>query len=187
VTPWVTLPPGKNWWVSSRNSQPPHFPGAWTSDITQFKKRGLVTQSGDINEGIFLTKSVKSRILPVAMEKISETILKFLRLDNFVQTLTGYVETRIALLKIEIREDIAKAIARGVVTLAILLIGFIFLIFFSIGLAHFLNQFFAVTYAGYWLVAGFYGLLFLLLILFRKDIHLYFERKLSEMIKHKGK
>ncbi len=123
----------------------------------------------------------------MAMEKISETILKFLRLDNFVHTLTSYVETRIELMKVEIREDVAKAIARGIVTIALSLIGFLVLIFFSVGLAHFLNRYFEDAYAGYWLVAGFYGLLFLVLMVFRNNIYHYFERQFSEMIKRKGK
>ncbi len=38
------------------------------------------------------------------MDKIAETILKFLRLDNIVHSLTGFVEARIELLKIEIRK-----------------------------------------------------------------------------------
>lgn len=121
------------------------------------------------------------------MDKISDTILKFLRLDNFVQNLTGYVETRVELMKVEIREDVAKAIARAMVIVALFLMAFLFLIFFSVGLAHFLNRFFDEPYVGYWSVAGIYAATFLLLFVFRKDIHHYFERQLSELIKRKEK
>ncbi len=121
------------------------------------------------------------------MEKISETILKFLRLDNFVQNITGYVESRIELMKIEIKEDVSKAIARGLVTAALFLVGFMFLIFFSVGLAHFINAFLNETYIGYWLVAGIYGTIFLILLIFRKNIYSYFEDQVSELIKRKAK
>jgi uncharacterized membrane protein YqjE len=119
------------------------------------------------------------------MEKISETILKFLRLDNFVSNLTGYVEARLELLKTEIREDIAKALARTMMTVALLLMGFLFLVFFSVGLAHFISQYFAAPFAGYWIVAGIYGFLFLLLILFRKPILVSFELHIKELSKRK--
>ncbi len=121
------------------------------------------------------------------MEKFSETILKFLRLDNFVHNITGYVEARIELMKVEIREDVSKAVARGLVSIALTLIGFMFLAFFSVGLAHFINAFFDKPYVGYWSVAGLYALLFLVLMLFRRSIYQYFESQLAELIKRKAK
>jgi len=62
------------------------------------------------------------------MDKIAETILKFLRLDNIVHNLTGFVEDRIELMKVEIKEDVGKVIARGMVMIALFLMGFLFLI-----------------------------------------------------------
>ena len=121
------------------------------------------------------------------MEKISETILKFLRLDNLVEHISGYVEARIELMKADIRRDVATALTRSMVMVALFFIGFLFLIFFSIGLAHFLNRFFEASYIGYWSVAGFYGATFLVLLVFRQSIYQYFERQLSELIKRKEK
>ncbi len=121
------------------------------------------------------------------MEKITETVLKFLKLDSLVSNLTGYVETRIALMKVEIREDMAKVIARGMVMVALFFMAFLFLVFFSIGLAQFFNIFFEFNYAGYWIVAGIYVLFFLLLLVFKKNIYQYFEEHFSEMIKRKEK
>ena len=121
------------------------------------------------------------------MEKITETILKFLKLDSLVSNLTGYVEARIALMKVEIREDVAKAISRGMVLVALLFMGFLFLVFFSIGLAQFLNTYFEYSYAGYWIVAGIYGSFFLLLLLFKKSIFTYFEAQFSELMQRKEK
>jgi uncharacterized membrane protein YqjE len=121
------------------------------------------------------------------MDKVYETILKFLRLDSFVHNITGYVESRIELMKVEIREDVSKAIATALVTIALFLIGFMFLIFFSIGLAQFISVYFEASYAGYWSVAGVYGTFFLILLIFRKSIYRYFEHKFSELIKRKAK
>jgi uncharacterized membrane protein YqjE len=121
------------------------------------------------------------------MDKIAESILKFLKLDSLVSHVTGYVEARIELMKVEIREDIAKTVARAIVLIALLLVAFLFLLFLSIGLAHFITSYLHSAYLGYWSVAALYGLLFLLLYLFRKSIYATFEHKMAEAIKRKGK
>lgn len=121
------------------------------------------------------------------MDKISETILKFLRLDGFVSNLTGYVEARIELLKTEIREDMGKALSRAMVSIALFLVGFLFLIFFSLGLAHFINQYFEDSYVGFWAVAGIYALLFLLVLVFKENILKSFEAHFKELTKRKAK
>ena len=116
------------------------------------------------------------------MENISSSILKFLKLDSLVQNVTGFVEARIELMKIEVREDMSKAVARGLMFIVLFLMGFLFLIFFSVGLAHFLNQFLEHPYAGYWWVAGIYGTTFLVLLVFRKSIFQYFQNQMKEMM-----
>ncbi len=119
------------------------------------------------------------------MDKIAESILKFLKLDSLVNHVTGYVEARIELMKVEIREDIAKTVARAIVVVTLILVGFLFLLFLSIGLAHFIIHYVQSSYVGYWAVAGLYGAFFLMLFLFRKSIYDVFEKKLLEVIKHK--
>lgn len=121
------------------------------------------------------------------MEKLKDIIFKFLRLDGLIENLSGYVESRIELLKIEIREDVAKAMAKTLIFLVMFFLAFLFLIFLSIGLAHFLNQYLAHSYAGYWIVAAIYGLGFLFFLIFRKSIYANFEHRLSEMIKGQEK
>ena len=117
------------------------------------------------------------------MEKITETILKFLHLDGLVQNLTGYVEARISLMKVEVKEDMARAMARGMVFVALFFMAFLFLVFFSIGLAQFLNTFFSFPYAGYWIVSGIYGATFLIVLVFRKNINHNFEKYFAEIMK----
>jgi len=119
------------------------------------------------------------------MDKLKDTIFKFLRLDGLFNHLSGYVEARIELLKIEIREDLAKALARVMIYGVIFFFGFMFMIFFSLGLAHFLNQYFSETYVGYWLVAGLYLVGLLLFSFFKKGILSNFEKNLLDLIKSK--
>lgn len=121
------------------------------------------------------------------MENLKDIIFKFLRVDGLMSSLTGYVEAQIELFKLEIREDVAKAMSKAIVFFTLLLFGFLFLLFLSLGLAHFINSFFSEVYIGYWIVAGIYGLAFLLFLLFRKPIDRSFEKHFLEMTKRKAK
>ena len=121
------------------------------------------------------------------MEGIKESIFKFLRLDHLMESVTGYVEARIELLKIEIREDVAKVLAKALMILIVVFLALIFLLFLSIGLAHYLNNFFEKSQVGYWIVAGIYGLPCLIFIVFRKSIGHSMETHLMKLIKSKKK
>ncbi len=121
------------------------------------------------------------------MDKIAESILKFLKLDSLVNHVTGYVEARIELMKMEIREDVAKSMARAIVAVTLILTGFLFLLFLSIGLAHFIISYTHVPYLGYWSVAGLYGLVLLMVYVFRKSIYERFEKQFMDVIKRKAK
>jgi uncharacterized membrane protein len=116
---------------------------------------------------------------------IKEIVFKFLRLDNLFSHITGFVETQAALLKMEVREEVAKILARGLVLGSILLMAFLFLLFLSVGLAHYLNSFFHEAYIGYWIIAGIYGLPCLLFLLFKKSISTAFEKYFAKHLKHK--
>jgi uncharacterized membrane protein YqjE len=119
------------------------------------------------------------------MESFKETIFKFLRLDNLMTHLTGYIEARIELLKVEIREETAKVLAKALMVLIVVFLALIFLMFLSLGLAHLLNSILENEHAGYWIVAGIYGLPCLIFILFKTRISHSLETRLLKMIKHK--
>ena len=121
------------------------------------------------------------------MESIKDTIFKFLRLDNLMENLSGYVEARIELLKIEIKEDVAKVLASALTITIVVFLASIFLLFLSIGLAHYLNNYFDKPEVGYWIVAGIYGIPCLIFLIFRKNISHSMETHLITMIKRKKK
>lgn len=121
------------------------------------------------------------------MESIKDKIFKILHLDNLIDNASGYVEARLELYKIEIREDVAKVLSKALIYMTIGFFGFLLLIFFSVGLALFLNRYFAEAYIGFWIIGGIYGLAFLILLVFRKSINKDFEKHFMEMIKRKQK
>jgi uncharacterized membrane protein YqjE len=121
------------------------------------------------------------------MENLKDTIFKFLRLDGVFNHLSGYVEARIELLKIEIKEDVAKVVASAMIYAVVFFFATMFMVFFSIGLAQFLNLYFNESYAGYWIVAGMYLAGFLIFMIFRKGILKNLEKNLTDIIKRREK
>ncbi len=116
---------------------------------------------------------------------ILEAISKFFKLDSLKENLTGYVEARVELLKLEVREDVAKVITRALVLGVIFFLAFLFIIFFSLGMAHFLNRYFGENFIGFWIVAGFYLILFAVSLAFKKQLFQNLERLFKDRLKHK--
>ena len=88
-----------------------------------------------------------------------EGIAKFLKFDQIMERLTDYVESRIEIVKYDIKEELAKSLSKASVYLALVFLGSFFLLFFSAALALELSRHigmfggFAVISAVY-LVAG---------------------------------
>lgn len=118
---------------------------------------------------------------------LKRSLVKLLRLENLIDHLTGYVESQVAMVKLEVREEVAKILSRGLVVGVVLLLAFLFLLFFSVGLAHYLNSLFEQPFIGYWIVAGIYGLPCIVFLVFRKSISKKIEHQFNEMIKHQEK
>jgi uncharacterized membrane protein YqjE len=118
------------------------------------------------------------------MDKIVETLLKFLKVENLVHNVTGFVESKIELFKIEIREEVAKVTSTALMIALILLLAVLALLFLSFGLAGYLNDVYQSIHVGHWIVAGIYTLIGLILLIFRRKIAHSFEKYLLE---HAGK
>ena len=119
------------------------------------------------------------------MEKLKELILKLFKLETVLQSLTGYVETRVELFKLEIRTDVAKAISRAMALLFLSFLAFLFLLFLSIGLAFFMNSIFESQHIGFFILAVVYGVLFLVFYLNRKSVEANLEHQFLKKQKKK--
>jgi hypothetical protein len=119
------------------------------------------------------------------MEKIKEKILKFLNLDGVISNLSGYVENRVALVKIEIREEVAGILSRGLMLMLIMMVGFLCLLFLSLAAAQYLNSVLLSEYGGYVIVGLFFGIVMLVLLLTRKSFFKMLEKRFVEMIRQR--
>jgi uncharacterized membrane protein YqjE len=112
---------------------------------------------------------------------LKDTILKFLKLDGIASNLTGYVEGKIELMKYEMKEDLARGLAKvSILMLAGMLFTF-FLIFVSVAIAFKLSESMG-TFNGFGIVAAFYLVLLIAIVLMRNRISKGLEKKLKNLI-----
>ncbi|MFZ2906211.1 MAG: phage holin family protein [Cyclobacteriaceae bacterium] len=115
---------------------------------------------------------------------LKDTLLKFLKLDGLVDNLTGYVESRIELMKYEVKEDVARAISKVSILLFLAVFFIFFLLFASAAVAHKIGESLG-SFAGYGIVAGFYLMLLLLVLIFREPIGKALEKKMKNTLMQK--
>ena len=85
------------------------------------------------------------------------------------------------------QEDIARVLSKALVYAVMMFFAFLVLVFFSIGLAQYLNRFFVDSFAGFWIVSGIYLLVFLICFLLQKNINKKLEKNFNDMFKRKEK
>lgn len=117
---------------------------------------------------------------------LKDTILKFLKMDSLIESLTGYVETRIELMKVEMREELAKALSKAVVYVVIVCVVTLFVLLISLAGAYQIAESVG-TSGGFAIVAGIYLLVGLLLYAFRDSIAERLENRFHENMNKKKK
>ncbi|OEK03139.1 hypothetical protein BFP97_17140 [Roseivirga sp. 4D4] len=93
--------------------------------------------------------------------------MKLFDLDKLVDTLTGFLETKIELLKLDAQEESTKLIAKAVVSLMIAVLCLMALLLISIGLSNVLNSYLESNFLGYIIVGALY-LCFAGIVYFRR-------------------
>lgn len=101
------------------------------------------------------------------------SILKLLKLDSLFDSVSAYIEARIALVKLEIKEEIAGVMARVLMALMLFFTFSMFFMFLNLGLALYINILFPeYPFVGFLLISAFYLLILLVLIILNKTIGL---------------
>lgn len=113
---------------------------------------------------------------------LKDKILKFLKLDGFIESLTGYVETRVELLKIEVKEEIVNLLIKATLFLIVAFSFLFFLVFISIALALWIGKSIGLI-SSFSIVAGIYLFLMILLLLAKDSIKEKLKKKLLEVTK----
>ena len=85
--------------------------------------------------------------------------MKIFDIDKLVDNLTGYIETKIELIQLDVKEELTQLIAKVIAFSIVIFFGLLAVVFISIGLSALLNNYLESHYQGYLLV----GLLYLIL------------------------
>jgi len=117
---------------------------------------------------------------------LKDSILKLFKLDNLVGNLTGYVEARIELVRLEVKEDVIKALAKASIFIVVAFAATLFLVFISIAVALIIGQSIGM-FGGFAIVAAFYLSIVLVLLFFRDAISTSIEKQLTEILTKKKK
>lgn len=88
--------------------------------------------------------------------------------DHLIDHLVGFVETRLDILKLDFKEESVRVLARLITIAVIVLLGTLFFIFFSVALAIFLNQLMDSAYMGFIILAAFFFLLWMSVLLIKR-------------------
>lgn len=93
--------------------------------------------------------------------------MKIESVDKLIESLTGYLETRVELIKLEIREEFAGFMVKTVMVVMVLMLAMFLVFFAGIGASLWLNGLLGSTYLG-WLIVGGIFLLKIISILLLK-------------------
>jgi hypothetical protein len=113
------------------------------------------------------------------------SITKFLKLDNLIANLTGFVETKVELLKMEVKEDLAEGLATAINYLLISFVFALVILLLSLGAAIELAEQLESSFFGFGIVALFYLVIGVILLLNRKQLGKKLTKQLSETFKKK--
>ena len=89
-------------------------------------------------------------------------------IDRLIDHLVGFIETRIEILKLDAKEEAVRVIAKLLTIAVIVLFGTLFFIFLSVAIAIFLNQIMGSAYMGFVVLAGFFFLLWMSVLIIKK-------------------
>jgi hypothetical protein len=117
---------------------------------------------------------------------LKDRMLKFLKLEGLMETLSDYVETKFALLKLEIKEEVIELISKILIGLLIFGTMIFALLLLSFGAAYAIGTKLGVT-LGFIIIAGFYLLLMIIFFVYRKEIKNKLEIKLNDITSKKDK
>ena len=91
-------------------------------------------------------------------------ILKLLKLDKLFENLTGYIETQIEIVKLDLKDQAAESIQKLFQVVLILLLAFVFIVFASITVAIGINILLESNIWGYLIIALTYLIVLLIFV-----------------------
>jgi uncharacterized membrane protein YqjE len=115
---------------------------------------------------------------------LRDSIARFFKVDSLISNLTGYVETRIELLKVEAKEELSKGLSNVIVFLLLAFVFALVVVFISVSVAFLIGVWVGVI-GGFAIVAAIYLLAGIILVVKREPLTKTLEKKIASMFKKK--
>ena len=115
---------------------------------------------------------------------IRDSLAKFFKVDSLISNLTGYVETRVEILKLEAKEEISKQASNAIVYGTMVFLFAVVLIFFSVAVAFTIGEHLG-NFAGFSIIAGVYLIAGIVVLVNRKTLIMTIEKKIALKLKQK--
>lgn len=106
--------------------------------------------------------------------------MKIFDFNKLTETVSAYIETRIELLKLDAKDEVSKVMAKAMTWGVILACALTALLFISLGLSMFFNELTESGYLGYWIVAGIYLIIALIIFIFKDSLEKKFSKEVKE-------
>jgi len=90
-------------------------------------------------------------------------------IDRLIDHLVGFIETRFEILKLEFKEESVRVLAKLLTIAVMVILSTLFFIFFSVALGIFLNQKLESAYLGFVILAGFFFLLLMSVLIIKQS------------------
>lgn len=92
------------------------------------------------------------------------------KLEALTENLNNYVKTNLELIKLEATERTCFIGSKLIVNLFLALVGVFLVLFISLGAGFYISNYFGNNYSGFIIVAGFYFIIGLILVLGKKTL-----------------
>ena len=115
-----------------------------------------------------------------------DSLSKFFKVDSIIENLTGYVETRVELLKVEAKEEVAKGVSNLVVYALLAFVFALVLVFISVAIALKIGESLG-SFAGFGIVGAIYLVAGVVLAFYRQTLISNIEHRVSVILNQKKK
>lgn len=116
---------------------------------------------------------------------LGNSIAKFFKVDSLISNFTGFVETRIELLKIEAKEELSKGLSSVIVYLLLIFVFAVSVVFVSVAMALWIGTLVGMA-GGFAMVSALYLIIGFFLLAKREKLTKTFEIKIDQMLKKKN-
>lgn len=119
------------------------------------------------------------------MARDKKGFFNFLGVDNLLDHLTGFIEAKVEIYKIEFREEAVGGLSKLLVGLLLFSFGWLFILFLSMAGGFYLGKVLGNDFLGFLIISGCYLLLFVVIFFFKDQLGLerFFRKKLAQWIK----